>query len=53
VRAVRTDLELIARLAVEGAIRPSVEVLPFARAAEAHARIESAHTRGKLVLAMQ
>jgi NADPH:quinone reductase-like Zn-dependent oxidoreductase len=53
VRAARTDLELIARLAVEGAVRPSIEVLPFARAAEAHARIESAHTRGKLVLKIQ
>jgi hypothetical protein len=28
-------------------------VLPFERAAEAHARIERAHTRGKLVLKIQ
>jgi NADPH:quinone reductase-like Zn-dependent oxidoreductase len=53
VRAVRTDLEQVARLALEGAIRPAIEVLPFEKAAEAHARMESAHTRGKLVLQVQ
>jgi NADPH:quinone reductase-like Zn-dependent oxidoreductase len=50
VRARRRDLELIARLALQGAIRPSIEVLPFAEVAAAHARMQSAHTRGKLVL---
>jgi NADPH:quinone reductase-like Zn-dependent oxidoreductase len=50
VRARRADLELIARLAREGAIRPSIEVLPFAEVAAAHAKVQSAHTRGKLVL---
>jgi NADPH:quinone reductase-like Zn-dependent oxidoreductase len=50
VRARRSDLELIARLALEGAIRPTIEVLPFDQVAAAHARMQSAHTRGKLVL---
>lgn len=50
VRAVRPDLELIARLAVGGLIRPSIQVVPFGEAAAAHAKVESAHTRGKLVL---
>ena len=53
VRARRTDLELIARLALEGAVRPAIEVLPFEEVAAAHARVESAHTRGKLVLKIQ
>jgi NADPH:quinone reductase-like Zn-dependent oxidoreductase len=50
VRARRADLELIGRLVVEGAIRPAVEVMPFADVAAAHAKVQSGHTRGKLVL---
>lgn len=53
VRAKRADLELIGRLALEGAIRPHVEVLQFEEASAAHARVESAHVRGKLVLKIQ
>jgi NADPH:quinone reductase-like Zn-dependent oxidoreductase len=41
---------LIAGLAVEGVLRPSIEVIPLEDIASAHAKIESAHTRGKLVL---
>lgn len=46
----RSDLELLGRLAVEKVIEPHVEVLPLEKAAEAHARVESSHTRGKIVL---
>jgi NADPH:quinone reductase-like Zn-dependent oxidoreductase len=46
----RADLELLAELAVARVIRPEIEVLPFAEIAEAHARVQSTHTRGKIVL---
>ncbi|HVS32165.1 MAG TPA: NAD(P)-dependent alcohol dehydrogenase [Thermoanaerobaculia bacterium] len=49
-RSKRDDLDLLARLAVERVIDPHVEVLPLEKAAEAHARMQTTHTRGKIVL---
>jgi len=47
----RSDLEELAALAVQGAWRPVIDsVLPFERIVEAHARVESGHKRGSLVL---
>ncbi|MFD7062163.1 NADP-dependent oxidoreductase [Streptomyces sp. NPDC059906] len=44
-------LAALAALCAEGRLRPHVEaVLPFAKAAEAHHRLEQGHVRGKLVL---
>lgn len=45
------ELQQIGKLIDEGKIRPHVELtFPLARAAEAQRRLESAHTRGKVVL---
>ncbi len=51
VRPDGAQLARIARLLEEGALRPpQIEVLPFARAAEAQERNRARHVRGKLVL---
>jgi len=45
------DLREVAELAVAGTLRPHVgETFPLREAAHAHARLESGHVRGKLVL---
>jgi NADPH:quinone reductase-like Zn-dependent oxidoreductase len=53
VRSNRADLELLGRLAAEKIIDPHPEVLPLDKAGDAHARVESSHTRGKIVLRIQ
>ena len=41
----------LARLMSEGKVRmPALEVMPLAEAAQAHARVEQGHVRGKIVL---
>jgi NADPH:quinone reductase-like Zn-dependent oxidoreductase len=50
-RPTRRDLKEVARYAAAGTLRPQVEeTFPLAEAAKAHARSESGHVRGKLVL---
>ncbi len=47
----RRDLEQVIRWVKEGRIQPMLEeVLPLARAAEAHRRLENRNVRGRLVL---
>ena len=47
----REGLEQVARLIEEGRLKPVIDCrLPLARAAEAHARSEAGHARGKIVL---
>ena len=47
----REGLEQVARLIGEGRLKPVIDCrLPLARAAEAHARSEAGHARGKIVL---
>jgi NADPH:quinone reductase-like Zn-dependent oxidoreductase len=51
VRPAGDQLSELANLIDEGRLRPEVaEVFPLERAADAHARIEEVHVRGKLVL---
>ena len=48
------ELQQIGKLIDEGKIRPHVEItFPLERAAEAQRRLESAHTRGKVVLQVE
>jgi NADPH:quinone reductase-like Zn-dependent oxidoreductase len=48
------DLAEIARLIDEGQVSPSVEgVFPLRAAADAERELETAHVRGKLVLAVE
>ena len=50
-RPKRSDLEELARLAEAGSLRPVVgEVFPLDAIREAHARMESGHARGKIVV---
>jgi NADPH:quinone reductase-like Zn-dependent oxidoreductase len=47
------ELRELAELVHQGRLRPHVEeVFPLERAAEAHARVEDGHVRGKLVLSV-
>jgi NADPH:quinone reductase-like Zn-dependent oxidoreductase len=47
----RSDLEVLARLVEAGKLRPVVgEVFPLDAIREAHARMESGHARGKIVV---
>jgi len=47
----RSDLEELARLVEVGKLRPVVgEVFPLHAIREAHARMESGHARGKIVV---
>ncbi len=50
-RPKRSDLEELARLAEAGKLRPVVgEVFPLDAIREAHARMQSGHARGKIVV---
>jgi len=50
-RPKRSDLEELARLAEAGSLRPVVgEVFPLDAIREAHARMQSGHARGKIVV---
>jgi NADPH:quinone reductase-like Zn-dependent oxidoreductase len=53
VRPSGVDLHELAELVDDGRLKPHVEeVFPLERAADAHDRIETGHTRGKLVLSV-
>ncbi len=45
-----TDLSKVFDLLEQGVLRPQIATLPIAKAAEAHRRLESGETTGKLVL---
>jgi NADPH:quinone reductase-like Zn-dependent oxidoreductase len=47
------DLDLVARLVEQGALRPVIDAcLPFDTIADAHRRAESRHKRGSIVVTM-
>ena len=48
--AFNQDLKKVFALAAEGVLKPTITQLPLEQAAEAHRRIESGETMGKLVL---
>jgi len=49
----RLQLEEIAQLIDSGRVRPTVQSYPFAEFRQAHQRIQTGHTRGKLVLVIR